>query len=101
MLASAVARTVDAALRKLVAQLVEDVAGARLGFDSSFLLLLKRPINGKPESGFLGPGQLWSGPKRCFKQWSIVQSLHLIVFENVKTSLQPGTGHFFFFVTLS
>ncbi len=101
MLDSAEARTVEAALRKLVAHLEDDEVGTRLGFDSSFLLLLNRPINGKPASDFFGPGHLWSGPNLCFKQWSTKQSLHLIVFENVRISLQPGTGHFFFFVTFS
>jgi hypothetical protein len=58
MPASAEARTVEAALRKLVVHLDEDTAVDRLGFDSSFLLLFKRPIKGKLTSGFFGPGQL-------------------------------------------
>lgn len=54
----------------------------------------------KVGSGFLGPGHLWSGPNLCLRQCSLLQSLHLIVFENVSASLHPGTGHFFFFVAL-
>lgn len=66
---------------------------------ASFLvvLLLKKPMNGS----FLGPGQVWSGPKRCFKQWSTLQSRHLMVLEKVRYSLHLGTGHFFFFVAFS
>uniref|UniRef100_A0A2P2NT10 Uncharacterized protein n=1 Tax=Rhizophora mucronata TaxID=61149 RepID=A0A2P2NT10_RHIMU len=57
MPASADARTVEAALTKLVAHLDEDMDGASLSFESSFFCLLKRPINGKPILGFLGPIQ--------------------------------------------
>lgn len=67
--------------------------------DSAFWLLLSIFPKGNVDSGFLGPGHLWSGPNLCFRQCSLVQSLHLIVFENVSVSLHPGTGHFFFFVT--
>lgn len=56
--ASAEARTDEAALIKVEAHLGEDVAGALLGFDTSFLLLLKKLVNWKAVSGFLGPGQL-------------------------------------------
>lgn len=52
-------------------------------------------------SGLLGPGQLWSGPNRCFRQCSMVQSLHLTLLENVRASLHRGTGHFIFFVAFS
>jgi len=66
---------------------------------SAFWLLLSMLTKGKPESTFLGPGHLWSGPNLCFRQCSLVQSLHLMVLENVSVSLHPGTGHFFFFIT--
>lgn len=95
------ARTEEAAFAKLEAQPGEDLtgAGALFGF-GSFLFLFMNPISWNA-SGFLGPGQVWSGPNRCFKQWSMVQSRHLIVFENVRVSLQPWTGHFFFLVAFS
>jgi hypothetical protein len=67
---------------------------------STFWLLLSMFAKGKVGSSFLGPGHLWSGPNLCLRQCSLLQSLHLIVFENVSASLQPGTGHFFFFVAL-
>jgi len=70
-----------------------------LGRVSAFWLLLSIFTKGKPESTVLGPGHLWSGPNLCFRQCSLVQSLHLIVLENVSVSLHPGTGHFCFFVT--
>jgi len=99
--ASAEARILEAALRKLVVHLDEEEVELELVLDSFFLLLFIRFIKGKFVSTFLGPGHLWSGPNLCFKQWSIVQSLHLIVFENTKISLHPAAGHFFFFVTFS
>lgn len=64
----------------------------------TFWLLLSMLEKGKVGSSFLGPGHLWSGPNLCLRQCSLLQSLHLIVFENVSASLHPGTGHFFFFV---
>lgn len=69
------------------------------GCVSAFWLLLSIFTKGKPESTFTGPEHLWSGPNLCLRQCSLVQSLHLIVLENVSVSLHPGTGHFFFFVT--
>lgn len=61
------ALTVEAAFRMLAVHL-EDVAGAPLDFETSFLLLFKKLTKGKVVSGFFGPAQLWSGPNRCFKQ---------------------------------
>lgn len=91
----------EAMSRRLEVHL-DDVVEDKLGFDSSLpLLIFQRLINEKLVSNFLGPGHLWSGPNLCFKQWSTSQSLHLIVFENTKVSLHPGTGHFFFFVAFS
>jgi hypothetical protein len=66
---------------------------------STFWLLLSIFEKVNEESIFLGPGHLWSGPNLCFRQCSLVQSLHLIVFENVSVSLHPRTGHFLLFVT--
>lgn len=56
----------------------EEDDGVWLGFDASFLL--KALTKGKGASG------LWSGPNWCFKQWSRLQPLHLIVLENVRDS---------------
>lgn len=90
----------EATLRKLELHL-DGAVEVKLGFGSSFLLLFKRLMNEKLVSNFLGPEHLWSGPNRCFKQWSFKQSRHLIVLENTKTSLHPGAGHFLFFVIFS
>lgn len=94
--ASAVARTDEAALNRVDAQL-EVVAGACFEFDPFLLLLFRRLLNWKAVPGLLGPGQLWSGPNRCFKQCSTLQSLHLIVFENVSRPLVT----FFFLIIAS
>lgn len=93
----------SAALNKFDVQLLL-VVEARfvLGSVLWLLLRLRRLMNWNPGSGFLlGPEQVWSGPNLCFRQWSLVQSLHLIVLENVRASLQPLTGHFGFLVTFS
>lgn len=90
--------TDDTTFKRLVVHLEVVVGWA---FFESSLLPFRKFMNWKVASGFLGPAQLWSGPNRCFKQWSIVQSRHLIVLEKVKSSLQRGTGHFFFFVAFS
>ena len=97
----------ETALSKLVVQLddeEEEDTGAwvvRCGCGFCFWLLFENPQNEKVGSGFLGPGQPWSRPNLCLRQWSMVQSRHLIVLENVRTSLQPRTGHFFFLITFS
>lgn len=42
------------------------------------------------------PWHAWSGPKRCFKHVSTEQSLQRTVLEDLRASLHPFTGHFFF-----
>ncbi|MFS7903867.1 hypothetical protein Hanom_Chr01g00029231 [Helianthus anomalus] len=83
----------------------DDDAGALAelvrGAGWSCFVRLENPQNGKVGSVFFGPGQSWSSPNRCLRQWSMVQSRHLIVLENVRISLQPRTGHFFFLVAFS
>lgn len=74
---------------------------AAMFFPQSFTVLAanatKNLFDEAVEDGGFSCWQAWSAGNLCFKQVLTRQLLHAAVLENVRTSLQRGTGHFGFF----